>query len=65
MTHSILSEIQYEDPKAHESFLENVRHQIVVKCQDIRISLVLVDHLMYLYNDAVTAGKITPGMFKN
>jgi hypothetical protein len=60
---AIMSEIQFEDPKAQDSFENAVRHQIVMVCQNLRISLILIDHLMYLYNDALAAGKITPGIF--
>lgn len=58
-----MSEIQYKDPKAPESFENAVRHQIVIICQNLCISLILVDHLMYLCNDVLASAKITPGMF--
>ena len=61
VTNKIMTEVQYEDPKAQESFEAAVRHQIVMVCHNLRISLCLVEHLMALYNDAVTAGKISPG----
>ena len=53
-------DIQQEDPSAQTSFEETVRHQIVLGCQRLRITLVIIDKLMTLYNDAVSAGKINP-----
>ena len=58
-----MSEIQHKDPNAQESFEDAVRHQIVKICQDLHISLLIIDRLMHMYNDAITAGKVTPGMF--
>ena len=63
MSNLVMNEVQHEDPKAQESFEAAVRHQIVMNCQNLRISLVLLDGLMHMYNDAVSAGKITPGFF--
>jgi len=51
-------DIQQEDPSAQTSFEETVRHQIVLGCQRLCITLVIIDNLMNLYNDAVSAGKI-------
>jgi hypothetical protein len=55
-------DIQQEDPSAQTSFEETVRHQIVLGCQRLRITLVIIDKLMTLYNDAVSAGKINPSV---
>ena len=62
ISNAVMSEIQFEDPRAQDSFENAVRHQIVMVCQNLRISLTLVDHLMHLYNDALASGKITPGI---
>src|SRR5277367_1705332 len=63
ISNAIMSEIQFEDPKAQDSFETAVHHQIVAICQNLRINLILIDHLMHLYNDALASGKITPGIF--
>ena len=61
LTNQIMAEVQFEDPKAQDSFETVVRHQVVMVCQNLRVSLCLLDHLMCLYNDAVTSGKTLPG----
>ena len=55
-------DIQQEDPAAQTSFEDTVHHQIVLGCQRLRITLVIIDKLMALYNDAVSAGKINPSV---
>ena len=55
-------DIQQEDPSAQTSFEETIRHQIVLGCQRLRITLVIIDNLMNLYNDTVSAGKINPSV---
>jgi len=55
-------DIQQEDPSAQTSFEETIRHQIVLGCQRLRITLVIIDKLMNMYNDAVSAGKINPSV---
>lgn len=50
-------ELLAEDPKAHLSYEDGVRHQIVVNCQHLRIHLNVIDHLMGLYNLSVGSAK--------
>ncbi|KAF8816870.1 hypothetical protein BYT27DRAFT_7247755 [Phlegmacium glaucopus] len=53
VTDSIMAEIGHEDPQGHIEFEHAVRHQIVSFCQRIRASLLVVDHLMVIYNTSV------------
>lgn len=55
-------ELQIEDITADQTFQDNLRHRIVANCQQLRLSLILINKLMSLYNDAVTAGKINPSV---
>ena len=58
-----MSEVQHEDPKAQESFENAVHHEIVKICHTLCISLLIIDHLMHMYNNALASGKVTPGAF--
>ncbi|KAF8799678.1 hypothetical protein BYT27DRAFT_7342857 [Phlegmacium glaucopus] len=51
---SVIDEITREDPQGHTEYQQSIRHHVVAFCQRIRVSLLVVDHLMALYNTSVT-----------
>lgn len=53
----VMAELIDEDVKAQESFIDSVRHQIVVHCQRLRVHLTLIDRLMGIYNQSVVPAK--------
>jgi hypothetical protein len=55
---AVMSELIDEDVKAQESFIDSVRHQIVVHCQRLRVHLTLIDRLMGIYNQSVVPVKV-------
>ena len=62
VSNEVMYDIQQEYPSAQTSFEETVHQQIVLGCQRLRITLVIIDKLMNMYNDAVSAGKINPSV---
>jgi hypothetical protein len=57
LSDTTMSELIDEDPKAHESLNDALRHQVVVSCQRLRVYLEVIDRLMAIYNQSVASSK--------
>ena len=50
VSNSIMSEIAQEDPQGHNEYKDAVRHHIVATFQRLRLLLLVLDHLVEIYN---------------
>lgn len=53
VSNSIMAEISKEDPQGHNEYKDAVRHHIVATFQRLRLYLLVLDHLMEIYNSSV------------
>jgi len=54
---SIMTEILHKNPQDHAGFKDSIHHHIVLFCQCLRVTLVILDKLMTVYNTSVANGK--------
>jgi hypothetical protein len=52
VSNSIMAEISKEDPQGHDEYKDAVRHHIVATFQRLRLLLLVLDHLMEIYNSS-------------
>lgn len=50
LTNATMTELMNEEPHGPVAFRDAVRQQIVALCTRLRVSLVIIDHLMALAN---------------
>jgi hypothetical protein len=51
----VISELVAEDPSSQDAFQNSLRHQVVLACQSLRVSLIIIDKLMSMYNNSISS----------